>query len=180
MAPPSSVRRAERAAATSPPVGTGGFSARDVADPGRSQVWPHDASLRDTTKLHGVLEFGGEGDPIRASWTAYDLPLMMAAGVSGGIHGPIVDLWPLYGKEALVMLSDDEENCSDGWGSGCGSSPTTLRGGLVMWHVRTLRCKTFREENLVTKKPKSRDAIFGCMARVALWHPTERYCLKSS
>jgi hypothetical protein len=56
------------------------------------------------------LKCGSEGDPIRADWTADDLPLMMVTGMAcGAFPRAVVGHRAFYGEEALVMVGDNEE-----------------------------------------------------------------------
>ena len=95
---------------------------------------PHDASRRHARKLCLALEFTSEGVSIRVGGAAFDVPVKIGAGMArGAFPRPVIGHRTFDGKKPLIMVRDDEEELPGWLGIGWGSSPTTLRGGLVMW-----------------------------------------------
>jgi hypothetical protein len=105
-------------------IGTDDFSVRStMAGAGRSLARPHDASRRHASKLLRALKFTGECVSIRAGGAAFDAPVKIVAGMArGAFPRSVIGHRTFDGKEALVMVRDDEEEPP---------GPLGLRRGLV-------------------------------------------------
>ena len=71
---------------------------------------PHDASRRHASKLLRALKFTGECLSIRAGGAAFDAPVKIVVGMArGAFPRSVIGHRTFDGKEALVMVRDDEE-----------------------------------------------------------------------